>query len=570
MATNGSFLRDGPDNSSTAPSSPSSPTASSSIQSQQAVPRPYISLNIRGQNSPFPSTPTSSQMNGSSILEPPPGVAYNEFIRTWTDHHVARWLADIKCGSHASTFKANDIRGDILLELDQITLKEMGVSSIGDRLRIVNAVKALRAKKSARVVSVHRPTLSTDPPNDVVTKSPQDRTETSPTSRLTARRLESGRPAPLQLNSSHSRSDLPRLIREHSGPDSARSTQTQGSRDGIRPLPQPTPAAPTSQALNTPNTTHSTPGSLRPGLPPLPPPPRGQPPPPPPNRTPARGLLNGASQLTGRRTPTQEIPPYATQPQPPAPQNQSLLTPSSASNWAGYHLPSDPRPGNPGGGKTPRSTSPLPPSRAGSIPRTGGSPAHGRNTSLGNNSPSTSSPAAKLPPRPSTTNSHPYANAQPALQPPSTAAQAYNLSPIAESFINNNSGTPSPPTAYSVGRGPFSGTSTPHGAAPSLDDLRRKLVKFLLPEEGQSCKIEAANCAGGIEVLEKVLKKFGKGGSRADGGMDHVQTDAGGLIVDGWGVYLDWGQDDGPGEVSLFSLIPQRSCVSLNLPLLHR
>jgi mitogen-activated protein kinase kinase kinase len=88
-----------------------------------------------------------------------------------------------------------------------------------------------------------------------------------------------------------------------------------------------------------------------------------------------------------------------------------------------------------------------------------------------------------------------------------------------------------------------------------LDDLRRKLVKFLLPDEGLSFTIDVDTCAGGIEVLEKVLKKFGKGGSRSadsEGSLDHVHTDEGGLSVDGWGVYLDWGQEDGPG-IALFT-----------------
>jgi mitogen-activated protein kinase kinase kinase len=544
-----------PDNPPSKPSSPASPT--SSFQNQQSVaPRSFINLNppVRGQSSPFPSTPISSHMNG--LLEPPPGVTYGDFIRTWTDNHVARWLTDIKCGTHAGTFRANDIRGDILLELDQVTLKEMGVSSIGDRLRIVNAVKALRQRTAARpVLDTTRPNrLGVEYGGDTVdgVKGLSESPEPSPTTRLASRRL--GRPAPLQLNSSSSRSDLPRLVREQP-PDSARLNPNPG----IRPLPNPTqvtPVPPTNTLLNTPNSTHSSSTApLRPNLPPLPPPPRGQPPLPPPSRVPARSVLNSGSQHNGRRTPTQadSIPSYAAQPLPPAPQNQNLLTPSSASNWTGYHLPVDPRPGNLGGGKPPaagRSTSPLPPGRG---PRPNiSNPTHGRNVSLGVGSPNTSSPN-KLPSRPATSNSHPYANAQPALQPPTAAQQAYNLSPIAESFMTQHSsasGSPSPPSlAYTVGRGPFN-PSPSHSNAPSLDDLRRKLVKFWLPDEGLSFTIDVDTCAGGIEVLEKVLKKFGKGGSRSadsEGAMDHVQTDEGGLSVDGWGVYLDWGQDDGPG-----------------------
>jgi len=84
--------------------------------------------------------------------------------------------------------------------------------------------------------------------------------------------------------------------------------------------------------------------------------------------------------------------------------------------------------------------------------------------------------------------------------------------------------------------------------------LRRKLVKFVLPDEGLSFTIDVASCTGGVEVLEKVLKKFGKGNSRVDGNTDVSHTEEGGLMVDGWGVYMDMGQDDGPGMIPCPSL----------------
>ncbi|KAF9500833.1 Pkinase-domain-containing protein [Pleurotus eryngii] len=535
IAINGNLHLDGAQPGSK-PSSPASPSLS--FQNQQAVPaRSFINFGgsaVRGQTSPFPATPTSGQM--TTPLDPPSGVPYAEFIRTWSDSHVARWLTDIKCGNHAATFKANDIRGDILLELDQVTLKEMGVSSIGDRLRIVNAVKILRQKASTRTTS-NSPMVEVNRmfTNDAVALHGQD---SSPPNKRPAGR--SGRPAPLVLGNNPNRNDLPRLVREQNPPDSARSNTSNGPR----PLPHPNHP---NGGNGAPSISHS--NGPRTNLPPLPPPPRGQPPLPPPGRQPPRlaNISNG-----GRRTPTQaEAPGFTNQALPPAPQsqgqNQGLLTPSSASNWMGYHLPADPRPGS-SGKSTPRSTSPLQ-NRPNVIGRPIVQPAHGRNVSLGNNSP-VSSPY-KLPPRPSTSNSHPYATASALQAPPSN--QPYNLSPIAESFVSQHSvgtGTPSPPAGpYTVGRGPFNPTAPSHANAPSLDDLRRKLVKFLLPAEGHSCTIDPSTCVGGVELLEKVLKKFGKSRSPdSDSSTEHVQTDEGGLIVDGWGVFLDWGQGDGPGE----------------------
>jgi mitogen-activated protein kinase kinase kinase len=53
--------------------------------------------------------------------------------------------------------------------------------------------------------------------------------------------------------------------------------------------------------------------------------------------------------------------------------------------------------------------------------------------------------------------------------------------------------------------------------------------------------IDVDACSGGVEVIQKVLRKFGKGGARsadAEDGMD-VQMENGGLSVEGWGVYMD-------------------------------
>ncbi|KAF8892559.1 hypothetical protein BD779DRAFT_1194666 [Infundibulicybe gibba] len=519
------------------PSSPSSPSPSASQPPSLA--RPFINGNIgiRGQNSPFPTTPISGHTHGS--LEPPPGVSYSDFIRTWTDNHVARWLADIKCGMYADTFKASDIRGDILLDLGQDTLQEMGVVSIGDKLRIIDAVKFLRQRAGSRfhLPPAYEDNLPARPSGsqlDYGDQGTNQSQEPSPSTRLPRR------PAPLLLFPNNRRPELPGVAHDQL-PDSAKVTPSQN----VRPLPQ---IGQPSTQIGTPSaSSHPPASSSRTGLPPLPPPPRGQPPLPPPNRPTARGTPVGS---TGRHTPTQTepAPPYTSQGLPPAPPNQAMLTPSSAS-WS--TLPSDPRPS----GRSPavRPMSPQPPGRPPNRIPPNNSP-HIRNGSLGNAS--SSPPTTKLPQRPSTGNTHPYANAQASLHPPTVSQRVYDLSPIAESFMPPHSsapGTPSPPSVgYSAGRAPFNPGTPSHNNAPSLDDLRRKLVKFIVPDEGISFTIDVAQCTEGVEVLEKVLlKKYNKGGWRAgdsDIGSDVTRTDAGGLSVDGWGVFLDMGQVDGPGE----------------------
>ena len=76
--------------------------------------------------------------------------------------------------------------------------------------------------------------------------------------------------------------------------------------------------------------------------------------------------------------------------------------------------------------------------------------------------------------------------------------------------------------------------------APSLDDIRRKVVKFSMPDEGKSSMIAVADCTRGAEVLERALRKL-KGADDA-GLHGRVEAVDGGLCVDGWAVFLDEAQ----------------------------
>ncbi|KAF9242128.1 Pkinase-domain-containing protein [Melanogaster broomeanus] len=543
--------------------SPTSPTLTSYNGFSSTSSRSFINLSSpRAQNSSFPVTPMSGLMS-SSILDPPNGASFSDHLRTWSDAHVAKWLADIKCSQYIESFKANDIRGDILLELDQEMLKEMKIASVGDRLRIMNGVKGLRQKSSSRTSSPPLPQIRTysttfgetrgldsprEPPKVNGLHSRDNSRDSpirdpSPTSR--APKKENNRPAPLVLSPNPGRSDLPRIIREPQSGDSARNTPV------IRPLPQPAPNPVSTQST----TTNSPFPATRPSLPPLPPAPRGQPPQPPTSQLPTtRTTTRNLHPLVGPRSRTPNQPDatsFAHSPLPPAPggSSQTMLTPLSANppsnGWSAYGLPSDPRSGSSNLKPPMRSPSPL---GSRSSPRPTNNVAHGRNISLGGvSSPlGGAPPSSKLPPRPSTTgtSSHPYAAAQPhpsqSLQTPAVQ-NGSALSPIIESFSNPGTPHPASPSAFTVGRGPSNLPS--NNTALLLDDHHRKLIKFILPEEGRSCVVDVTDCAGGIQVMDKVLRKFDKMSTRGHGAtniMNRIETDDGGLCVDGWCVYLEW------------------------------
>jgi class 3 adenylate cyclase len=56
---------------------------------------------------------------------------------------VSKWLESINLGQYADAFEANDIDIDLVTQVDDQMLKDIGVSSAGHRLRIRNAIAKL-------------------------------------------------------------------------------------------------------------------------------------------------------------------------------------------------------------------------------------------------------------------------------------------------------------------------------------------------------------------------------------------------------------------------------------------
>lgn len=87
--------------------------------------------------------------------------------RNWDEDRVGDWLRSINCNQYVDLFRStcnfspaalpiltssieNNINGENLLEMDQTTLKEMGVKKIGDRVRIGSQAKVFRNRESRR------------------------------------------------------------------------------------------------------------------------------------------------------------------------------------------------------------------------------------------------------------------------------------------------------------------------------------------------------------------------------------------------------------------------------------
>ena len=57
--------------------------------------------------------------------------------------HVSGWLEQLGLGQYASNFIDNDIDAQLLTQLTDTDLKELGISSLGHRKKIIGAIETL-------------------------------------------------------------------------------------------------------------------------------------------------------------------------------------------------------------------------------------------------------------------------------------------------------------------------------------------------------------------------------------------------------------------------------------------
>ncbi|KAJ9623423.1 ATP binding [Taxawa tesnikishii (nom. ined.)] len=87
-------------------------------------------------NQAYHPSPTESEFSESYEI--------SDSVRSWDEARVADWLCSINCAQYVDLFRKNNITGEVLIEIDQPTLKEMGVKKIGDRVRIGSQAKSMR------------------------------------------------------------------------------------------------------------------------------------------------------------------------------------------------------------------------------------------------------------------------------------------------------------------------------------------------------------------------------------------------------------------------------------------
>lgn len=476
------------------------------------------------------------------LLRPSPGSTFSQHLKGWGHAEVAQWLAIYKCGHHAQLFQRNDIDGNVLLDVDMASLKEMGIAKVGERVKLLSGIKDLRKRAAAQGSVQPRVELrlngAATPPLDDVPRLER------PREGVAARRLNSGRPPPLDLHNQSAR-NLPQVYQPM-------LSATPRQRTTPRPLAQP-PARPTLQSQNSSNTTvtqasiSSVPAPSRPNNLNL----RAPPPRDPGRRSPSP--VNDASSFLDR-------------PLPPAPtgstqssaaeyassiaqsRQNSVPTPTWAQSGQSYGLPKGPAPSSLAERRAASQQSLNAASRT----------EHRKVPSLGTPSGSKTSPiknkfaASGLLGR-SAAPVHPFAASRDdKASPPQVPSKESPPTDYAPTLGHARTATGSQLSGMTptntIGRLPPRKDSATSVAPISLEDLRRQLVKFVNAEDGTMKTVNVSSCVSGVEVLERVLKKFNKWHTGSVSTDTESDEDGERLEVDGWGVYTDDLDPDVGGE----------------------
>ena len=85
---------------------------------------------------------------------------------------IGGWLRSLGLGKYEAAFRENEIDETVLPSLTHETLKELGVTAVGHRLKLLDAVAALCADKGGKASSADAATTPTAP-----SVSPEDRAE---------------------------------------------------------------------------------------------------------------------------------------------------------------------------------------------------------------------------------------------------------------------------------------------------------------------------------------------------------------------------------------------------------
>jgi len=110
------------------------------LSASQSEPEPHADVPN------YPATPPASSATDSpkpSFDAHPSGLPLG--ASTWTVQQVGDFLRWLELGQYAEAFVENEIDGELLMDLDKDELKELTVTALGHRKKLLKALDNLKA-----------------------------------------------------------------------------------------------------------------------------------------------------------------------------------------------------------------------------------------------------------------------------------------------------------------------------------------------------------------------------------------------------------------------------------------
>ncbi|KAJ1978335.1 hypothetical protein H4R34_003239 [Dimargaris verticillata] len=94
-------------------------------------------------------------------------------VQGWTMDQVAEWLTRLDYGDYAPNVHENHITGDVLLQLSDTNLKDLGIQSIGKRIKLLKAIRKLQDRNLLSSISRCSLRDDTEVPDESITSKLQ-------------------------------------------------------------------------------------------------------------------------------------------------------------------------------------------------------------------------------------------------------------------------------------------------------------------------------------------------------------------------------------------------------------
>jgi mitogen-activated protein kinase kinase kinase len=187
-----------------------------------------------GHDRQWLTSPTESEFS-ESFDNPPESTN----VLAWSEDRVAEWLRSVNLSQYIELFSGHNVNGQVFVELDRPSLRDMGVKKVGDQIRIANSAARFRnsgskTKSKARknresLAQLDQPQYT--PPSSASPKPPASRFASRDPSKRLSRHMDYHTVVQSTVAKTSSRPSSPYIEQQMARGDRARYPGQSPSKD---------------------------------------------------------------------------------------------------------------------------------------------------------------------------------------------------------------------------------------------------------------------------------------------------------------------------------------------------